>query len=609
MNKITKKILVTSIASTLVIAPTAATAAIAAQSNNINNMTSEIQEKMLFKNNDEVANYFKEKNELNNILNVTRNGKASVIIDSYQQSNKLSHSEVKNKINFKYSRVCYASNSGNKNHDEKKSFMNKLNNSSTNYWSYDVNKWWAKAGQRYMGNCIIVPMWAPEVFVEHDAKTYDAWTGKNVTKFKNFAVNEIRNIISNLTDDQIKEIILKFVDKIDFKIDNVCKIVRVSLQKAIDVFDKTFITEGTKLKPIMEIASNDTEIKNVSFGNIEAKVCWPNSVEFHSNNVLPITDYRVDTRCGKATCSHNLRHLGDVIITSIKDLMEDNFYDTNSFLGKMSIGIIEPFLCIFALILATRNEFIGEHLSLIILVWNILCQKNIINKLARFLNSNKEDVMLELTGKVEKHGIQLGKCGHLVSGVKIRSEDNVISLHDNNPYIVYSEKRFVNINKKIFSNDKGYNFNTLHCIVELDNYSKLNTFLQSSTIPEMVKSKLVNNINKLSLPSSEIFQQYSDYVNKGNYPKEYNIKLKSFRKFASEGWIVPNDISYWSLLAENILPSIFSEKIIKLDKGNRKTIFNNFNFSNNDNANPISEQTIFESSIYEPERMIYNEVK
>lgn len=541
------------------VSSTIATVSLSSQENN-NQLYN--QEKLLINSNDEVKNYFIDKNKSNFIKGEQIEGKLNVNVDSYQQHNKLSYTKPKLTYSFEYNTVAEVKNVL---YVDKTKFFRYLNDSSINKWSYNVSSWNAIAGKRYMGNVIIVPMYAQKVETYHQEKI--------ITSLDNSTFHDMFNFIVDLFDSKIKPILLN-----DPTFSKLKKIIEITSQFLNNYTNTTFSNE---LKPIAKPDDLDFEINYVDFGNIKAKIVNLDKLNFKSNNLIPISYFKEDKNCSGPSCSHNIRHLVDVIITSVKDVVLNNYGDMNSFFGFLLTTIIN---IILKLIIKTNNSQIQFHNSKLIYklikkIWNLFLWNDIINDITKYLNSNFKNIIFNFFGKVEKHGIQLGKCGNLISGINIKSDENVATIYLNNkPLILYSGNM-----KSLFNSENTYDYNTLSCIVELANYKKLYLYIKDNNkIPDSIKEILLFNIEKTSVPSKNIFESLINYQKHGIIPKKFTLALKSFQKFKKSGWKIPKKIDYWDVLFENIVPSYLSKTLYTLNQNNEKNIFySNFEFDIN----------------------------
>lgn len=573
-----------------------------------------LSNKLSFSSNEDIKKYFINLNEKNNIISYHGSAKVNVNVDSYQQKNQLSYTEPTSSIDFKYNRVGYinfnlpsqeiANTIYNflltKGFNLEQLFFDILNTSSTNSWSYNVSEWSATAKKRFMGTIVVVPMWAGKVNTTHAAKTYTSWDNPTFTKIRNFATPLITETLNLLSARDIYIILSKV-----FKT-NVSETDANALKKLFIVFvnllNKGFDKLSTNILPIAfvdgdeqsnndidreeqsnndidgdEQSNNDiSKMEYIDFGNVKCIANYENKVKIKSNNFSPIVDYVEETHCLGATCSHNLRNLVDVIKSSFNDLVAKHFLNYKSFLWKSFIATIYPLVATIAYSVSYHNSAIGNVLKIIDVFTKILAKNNFFHRVLDFINNNKKEILINYTGELEKHGIQLGKCGNLVSGIEIKSSENIVTLETEEPYILYNELSQNNLYDKLVT-EGNYNMNTLHCIVEMSNYQKLYDYILTSKLPSSVKWILYCNIKNTTLSSKEIYKQYVEYTENKTKPKMYKRKLDTFKTFISEGWKLPFSIKHWGLLANNIIPSYLSQEIFILNENSRDVLIDNFN--------------------------------
>ena len=319
------------------------------------------------------------------------------------------------------------------------------------------------------------------------------------------------------------------------------------------------------LKPEINDIKYD-EINFIDFGNIKINSIENSEVMFWSNHTIPIIDYQKKSVCTGPTWSHNIRHLGDVIMTAINDLIVETFGTKNNFLGAMGQGMIEFLIFLVSFIGSQSNKDFQKLMFLNYIIDDIY-DSNILNNIIKYLDDNKDLIFLQ-TGKLEKHGVQLGKCGNLSAGIKINRENNVIKLNVNKPLILYEGRM-----DKFFKNNKEYDFNTINCIVELSRYKELYYLITQNVKDEFVKKILINNIYDFSFTSEEIYNQYLEFLDNSKMPSRSSKRLKSFDIFLKDGWKIPNDISKWNYLSDYIFPDIINSNLYCLDENNQKHYF------------------------------------
>ncbi len=535
-------------------------------------------ENYYIKSNQDVIDFFKNKNDENSISGNNIEGKVNINIDSYQQSNKLSYSTPEVKINYKFYNVGLVSWKNNLDSiKEPNDFIKWLNANIFNSWEYNVSSWWAKAGKRFMGVNVVMPHWAPEVKTNHSSKTYKRWESKIEKKVVKFIVDEIYKYISMFyVSPNIKEQMDKYLYPI-----------------------AKYLAYDFSLKPVIkELEVNDNlKITYLDFGKIKAKMIFPKSIIFQANHILPIVDYRTDTKCTGPKCSHNIRHLGDVIITAIKDLVGWAFGSSHSYLSDIVSISISAVLFKYLENLSNSGSIsqeVYEHLKLLI---SYVTGSRFLQRASNFINENLSDVLFEYTGRVEKHGIQLGKCGHLVSGIKINRNENNIKTTTDKPFILFEIKT-----DSIFSRKNQFDLNSIQCIVEMANYKKLYEYLETKDIDPKVRNILYSNIINTSTSSQDIYDTYIKYTNNITYPTEYKNRLNYFNEFLSLGWKLPKDIMLWDVPYEYILPSYLSETFSEYSNNKNEIFYSNFNFINELDTNLITGKNIFakrfERSIY-----------
>ncbi len=482
-----------------------------------------------------------------------QNHKANVEVsnDSYEQSKKISFTEPNANLNFTYERAGQV--------DEKtfltsnkSNFRKLLDDSIYNKFNYSLSNWKAKAGKRYIGNAVVVPMYASEVTIEHEAKIYDTVNYINMkkitfflydlynTKIRNGIPLIIKKLLPNLSDSDRKWVF----EIVDWIFEGVVSNLTLPSRDSI-----------SKLKPCNVSEINSLQYTN--FGNFKVKYSIEKTLSFKSNNVIPIVDYESKYVCGGPLCSHNLRSLVDVIVTATETIAIANF-GTISFSSFFEQTIIRVFLDSFI------DKGLGRLFGAIMYASN---RSGLwVNDITKYIVKNSKEILLNFFGKVEKHGLQLGKCGNLVSGIKIKSDDNIVRITNDEPLLI-----FAGAAKKIFNEDfTKYNFNSIHCIRELSNYKKLYYFLKKNISNDNIFSIFESNIFNLSVPSKEIYAMYLDYINNDNKPSIFTEKLDSFKLFAEEGWKVPKNIDTWSFLNDFIVPNILNKNYFVRNENNEK---------------------------------------
>lgn len=538
-------------------------------SNNSNNFV--IKENIFFKNNDDVKSFFSDKHK-DNIINIDNAmGKSSVLVDSYQQSNNLSYSTPKTTINLKYNTVAHAKDLFNI--KDSRSFIKKLNSQEGNKWEYKVDEWWAKAAKRYMGNIVVMPFWAPEVRDHHASKIYSQWDSEKLSK----PIKYLTDLIIDFLKDADKHSSFSSNKK-----NNILSDINNVFQDIINFIKN--INSTRKLKSQI-INSNDFKIDYVDFGPIKVKKINTSSISFKSDHLLPIVDYREKKECSGPTCSHNIRNLVDVVKTAFKDFFINNFESIEKFLSGFISDIEKSF--VYSLIDSFKKDsetLIDKNLvSIVNKIIDFINSKQVISKMIKYINENIDEITFSLFGKLEKHGIQLGKCGNLVSGVKIESKDNVIKTDIDKPLILYSGSIYSIFN--IWKQE--YNYNSLYCIVELSNYKKLFNYLEKQNIPDNIKEIFKYNIMNQTQPSRDIFNEYLSYKDNKKIPNKYTNVLNSFRTFKNKRWKIPENISDWDVLYEYVIPSILSDGLYIEDNNVKQFIHKNYDFVqyNSDNVN------------------------
>ena len=513
---------------------------------------------------EEIKNEYIQKYDASNIK--ISNYKANIKIsnDSYEQSNKLSHTIPNSTLSFKYEKAAKLSKYTFSKIKTIKDFVNTLNDSNNNEWQYNVSEWSATANRRFTGVCIIVPMYAPKVTINHDEKIYD--------DYKFSILKEEREFLKDLYFKKIRGAIE------DFYINGLKLSEQITNQKLnlLDYAARLLTSDNDsevrrKLKPLLKSENLKSEtINEVSFGNFKIKYITPNKLIFKSNNLVPISDMKYKEKCEGPTCSHNLRHLIDVVLTSVKDLIFANF-------GKADVTkVFTTWLISFFI-----ENFIDKDLGRTV-AWFFRLNYghgSWLNDISWYINKNIPRIMLQHFGKVEKHGIQLGKHGTLVSGVTINSEDNLVEVMNSSeePLIIFEGN-----DKKIFNESfTEYDYNTIHCIKEMSNYKKLYVFLNKQNIDKTVLEKLLNNIKNVSIPSNEIYKMYLNYIQNNIMPIEYNVSPKSFQNFINDGWKIPKDVYTWDLLDSYIIPTILNNNIFIKDNNRKIYLYKNNEFINN----------------------------
>ncbi len=442
-------------------------------------------------------------------------------------------------------------------------------------------------------------------------------------EFLQFIANNITNIINSLLQKKEKiptidiSKILKIVKELNLQDitidlgnenglnqndkDKLKQLIKDDIKKIINDFFNKYQKKKDyklKLKPILFEVDNQNgsntinNLKCINFGVTKVIYYNSNSLLFKSNNFLPIIDYIHQTHCLGWRCSHNLRSLVDVIITSVRNLLADNFGNFNNLFSLIANTLFELLTSlIFKLInIFDVNKTIFPN-TVLSKLFNSFFYKsfnnNAIHTILQYLNDNLPDILFTFLGKVEKHGIQFGKCGDLWSGVKISSNQNIVNYNNPTKIVLYSKN---NIGNHLFNKSyDGYDLNTIQCIVELRNYKDLYNYINNDKINRLmldnsIKNNLNQNIKNHSLSSKQIYEQLIVYLNKGIIPKVENKELNSFKKFKSNGWIIPkiNQIQNWDLLCEYVLPNYFSHDLSVQDNyQNTLKFFSNFSFLKN----------------------------
>ncbi len=542
-------------------------------------------ESNILKENNDVRKNFEYKFSNTYIEKRSVKGVVGVNIDSYQQSNKLEHSNPTLTYNYKFRTSINVSNVEKFNSiNNVESFTKKLNSNIWNTWTYNVSSWWAKAGKRFMGVNIVMPHWAPEVNENHGAKTYGYWSSNQIEKACSFIYDDLVNFLFYLLDhrsdihidNNIKEIIKKITSKTSFK---------------------------TKLRPIIKNIKN-AKIKNINFGNIKAKIIDEYDAEIYANHMLPIIDYTTKWECSGPKCSHNIRNLLDVVMTSLVDLVKFTFGSSESYVSQI-IEIVVYGLLLDLLSNLFKDNKISNNLYILICdLINYAAGSGFFHRALKYINDNLADILFNFTGRVVKHGIQLGKCGHLMSGVKIDRNENISKISSESPLILF------NINAhSIFKNRKNFDLNSLECIIELSNYQKLYNYLEVQDFNNEIKNILLFNIKNLTSSSEDVYNSYLKYIDNNIEPTRYNTKLESFKKFEKNGWIIPSDINQWNILNDYIIPSYLSENIVENQnsgtQSNFDIFYNNYEFlSENPNLNLDYNNFHSKREEYEPENYL-----
>lgn len=537
---------------------------------------------------DQIREHYLSKYEQNVLIDV-KNHKANVSVenDSYQQSDRISYSQPSATLSFKYERVAFVDD----NKFNENNFVEKLNDSSVNEWKYNVSSWWARAAQRYTGNIVIVPTWAPPVEIQHPAKEYNSIDSSYLNPEKEFLYSLYKeNIMPNLSKklqgvlpefllflnkigffqnimdsfyrkfpflklfkDKINDSIDKYYDKNKTKIhEQISVFLKNKIDKIMEKFSNHKLQEKT-LKPILINNIDNKKINNIDFGIFKIKSAEINNLNFKSNNIMPITDYVSKEVCRGALCSHHTRSLVDVILTSGAQVIIENFF------GNNPISWVLQNLSIVVLQLAKLEK--------ILKVIEFLIKQNkdfnfIFDRFAKHFSRNSKRILFTYFGKVEKHGYSIGKCGNLISGIKIHSENNHVSIENDKPIIEFTGNPRILFNEKI----DGYNLNVFYCISELSNYQKLYNYLLNEEFDNNIKNILLNNILNRTEPSRTIYKDFLDYKEKNIIPIKYKNELNSFQEFKNNGWIIPSDISTWNLLDDYVLPTIFTKNLFIYDE-------------------------------------------
>lgn len=398
---------------------------------------------------------------------------------------------------------------------------------------------------------------------------------------------------------------------IDFIVDLLNENIKKNLNPELEPFINLIINglnsyDSKPLKPkiIANKENNNHSLESIDFGNIHVKKATVKKVVFESNHKLPIVDYREKTACRGPTCSHNIRHLVDVIITAARDLIADNFGNHSNFLSSLISDTIK-FLSFTSLdiINAIDNSIISDQLLPVIKnSINYLESNGALSKIVKYVNDNLGQILFTLLGKVEKHGIQLGKCGNLISGIKINQSDNRVLVDNDKPFIVYKGKV-----EKLFDCKDNYNFNTIHCIYEMNSYKEIYKIINSDfNLPNDIKEILNFNIMNTTNPSNKVLEDYNNYLVNRFVPKRYTIKLKSFDQFINDGWKLPSNIEAWDTLFKYVVPSIFSDSLYTINDNQKTTFYSNYDFIQ---VNEFSNYVFLKSSDYDEGIISYEENK
>lgn len=480
--------------------------------------------------NSKIKDYYKEKYD-NFIIKSTGNAKVIASAESYQQKTSLEPPVAKYDFSLNLVKKLSKENILNIiNHDN---FIKKFNSNTwiqpNSFFKYSVDSWSAIAKKRYTGNVVIIPTYANEVKHKWNEKTYENWTIKNLDDDKDAVAEIINNLIPFLNLENGEE---------------------TKLKKSLNDF-KSFqfanIEKFMKLKPIITNKNINTNIKYVDFGSIKIKKLDMDIIQIESNNLLPIVDYISSESCGGATCSHNNRTLVDVILTALGDFVLD-------VLGNIDYGKL--FSSVFIKILyGISNNFNYSGYDEQVKYYEKLTP--VINNIANYVRNNAKRVLFKYFGKVEKTGLQLGKCGHLISGIRIRREDNKIIYNNfsSKSLTLFSSERNIFIDKNKILYDR------IHSVQELNNYKKLFNYFKKQNINNEILEILINNITNLSLPSKEIYNQFINYIEKSKKPKRYIKKLSYFETLLNDGIIIPSNILEWDELDEKVAPQLLKGKL------------------------------------------------
>lgn len=558
------------IGSNIIIGSSILTPAFVMIANNKNNVVNSIKlsdkqiiEKFGISTSQEEVNtaYIKELYESNVLLKDSSTAKYEIVMDSHQQSDRMHHENPTATKEFTFERsvsvspeVLLSASLFNK----PGTILYHVNNNSRNTWKYNIGAWNSWVDKRFVGCTIIMPFWADRVSIYHNAKTYDSINLEKFSKERKFMDDLYWNNIRTTLYESIFVFVKKDISENNpglnkDKLKDLTKEKTDELMETVDgIVNHVLKDKGNpKYQPRASAIGEEFEKNHfASFGNIN--VLYNDSIKrlsFKTNLSETLSEYSYKESCTGPTCSHNIRHLGDVIWQPIKELLAKLL---GTPLGQVILTLVGT---------AILNKTTDFEIYKIFLFLNRQMSEDkfggALTKFTNYITRNRDDCLLRYFGKADRHGIQLGKCGNIYSGINIAQADNIREVNNDKPISIYSGEL-----DKFFNDEKtDYDYVVLHCVSELSKYKEIYNYLLTLDIPKNVFNIFKTNITNQSKTTDEIYDDLDNYLSHNIIPSSSSIKNDLFKNFEDKGWRVPKLIQSWDLLEKQVLPSLLNDKI------------------------------------------------